>query len=141
MVKRNAFLGMAAMALFFTLLIPGQAIAYCTATAESGVWVNPDAALKALARIEIRTTCIGGLRGWKVRALTRCVRTECTWGYALGVRRADGALAALFSTFSAERLIRMSVDRDLMNVAVISIFRGGRREDLINRYVLWRHYD
>ncbi|MEM8813262.1 MAG: hypothetical protein AAGF59_11645 [Pseudomonadota bacterium] len=122
--------------------LPTAAIAEarCSATPESGVWVNPDARQSSLARLEVRTTCAGGTHGWKVRALTRCSRTLCSWGYSEGVRRPDGALAVLFDTFQAERLVRMSVDRDVMRVAVISIFRGGRG-DQVDRYRLKRSYE
>lgn len=139
MLKRNAFLGMAAMVLISTLLLPGQSHAICGASEESGIWINPDPDLKALTRIEIQTTCDSGQRGWKVRALTQCARTECTWGYSQGVRRPDGALAALFSTFTAERLIRMLVDRDSMRIIVVNAFRGGR-ENSVDRYLFQRQY-
>ena len=147
MVKPSAFLSLAAMVLISTLLIsglisgltPARADITCSASEESGIWINPKAEATALARIEIQTTCNLGERGWKIRALTRCARTECSWGYAAGVRRADGALAALYSTFTAERLIRMLVDKDSMKIVVVSAFRGSR-ENAVHRYVFERKY-
>jgi len=140
MSKRNAFMGLAAVVLVFALFLSGRAHAYCDSSAESGIWVNPQTEAKALARLEIQTTCHSGQRGWKVRALSRCARTECSWGYSPGVRRPDGALAALFSTFSAERLVRLLVDRDSMQIVVVNVFRGGR-EDTVQRYVFRRKYE
>lgn len=132
---------MAAAVLFCASIVAGTAhTAECGASEESGVWVNPNAAQKSLSRLEIKTVCTAGHHGWRVRALTRCSRTECSWGYAKGVRRPDGALAALFETFSAERLVRMSVDRDVMHVAVVNAFRTARPNS-VSRYVFERQYD
>lgn len=139
MLKQFAFLGFAATVFVSTLLMSSRANAYCSASTESGTWVNPNAAQKTLARVEIKTTCENGQRGWKIRALTRCARTRCSWGYAPGVRRADGALAALFSTFTAERLVRMLVEEDSMKVIVVNVFRGGQ-EKTVQRYLFERHY-
>ena len=139
MLKRDAFLVAAAMALLFALPLSPRVHAACSANEESGIWVNTDAANTALARIEVRTTCSGGRSGWKIRALTRCARAECSWGYSAGVRRPDGALAALFSTFTAERLIRMLVERDTMQVVVVNAFRGGK-ENRVDRYMFQRQY-
>ncbi len=141
MRNRIAKAGMAATLFFCAWTVAGAAHAVeCGATEESGVWVNPNAALKSLSRLEIKTTCTAGHHGWRVRALVRCIRTECTWGYAKGVRRPDGALAALFETFSADRLVRMSVDRDVMHVAVVNAFRSAQPNS-VARYVFERQYD
>lgn len=122
-------------------MLANPAAARCAATPESGIWSNADAELASLTRIEIQTTCSDGARGWKVRALTRCARTHCTWGYSRGVRRPDGSLAALFSTFAADRLVRMSVRDNTMTVAVINVFRGADRPRRIDRFVFERVYE
>ena len=141
MRNRIARAGTAAALVFCAWIVAGTAHATeCGATEESGIWVNPHAAQKSLARLEIKTVCTAGHHGWRVRALVRCSRTECSWGYAEGVRRPDGALAALFETFSADRLVRMSVDRDMMHVAVVNAFRNARPNS-VARYVFERQYD
>ena len=140
MSKRLALIGIMAMVILSTPLFSGRASAACSASAESGTWINPNAVSKALVRIEVRTTCKSGKRGWKIRALIRCARAECTWGYADGVRRPDGALAALYSTFTAERLVRLTVEREFMAILVINIPRNGL-EKSVNRYLFEREYD
>ena len=121
-------------------VLPAHAQSLCGASAESGTWIRSSPDNKTLSRIEIKTTCENGQRGWNVRAQVKCGRTHCSWGYAKGVRRPDGALAALFSTFTAERLVRMSADEDDLSVTLVSIFRDVRRGKEISRYVLQRQY-
>lgn len=141
-MRKQIAMTVAATALAFAIASPqASSDTYCTATAEAGTWVNRAAGISDLSRIEVETTCPSGLPGWKVRALSRCARTECSWGIAAGVRRPDGALAALFDTFSAERLVRLSVDRDTMQAAVISVPRDGGAPRTVDQYVLERRYD
>lgn len=138
--KRTSIWGLAGVAAVL-MVSSAPAETVCPASRESGVWINTDAEIKALSSIEVKTTCAGGGQGWTVRARTRCARSACTWGYARGVRRDDGTLAALFSTFSADRLVRMRVNHDVMEVAVIHVYRTPGRQRTVDTYRLNRNYD
>ena len=139
MLMKSALSSLSAIWILVALGAPAAAV--CGASAESGTWVDPGAGMSALSRIEVVTTCENGTRGWQVRALSRCSRTECSWGYAKGIRRPDGTLAALFSTFAAERLLRLSTDGDTMSVTLINVFRSGDKENETQRLVFHRNYD
>ncbi|MEM1286168.1 MAG: hypothetical protein AAGH43_12335 [Pseudomonadota bacterium] len=109
---------------------PATPSAWCTFDGES-VWRDRGADQNELGRITIELRCLDGVvTGVRVLAETRCGRTLCTWNWSEEARAEESAIAAIFATFSATRLMRIQLAGDRINVEVENDYnQAGRASD------------
>ena len=105
----------------------------------AGTWVNTKADIQDLIKLDIvyrRTQeetenglIVPGAR-WYVRAWAKCYPANCTWGLVRARIGPKGDLQASFSTFAADRFIRIKMMGDRIDVQLIVNYRSERRRDI-----------
>ncbi len=105
----------------------------------AGTWVNSEAAIQDLVKLNIVYQCtqeetddgliVPGAR-WYVRAWAKCYPANCAWGLVRARIGPKGDLQASFSTFAADRFLRIKMVGDRIDVQLIVNYRSERRRDI-----------
>ena len=105
---------------------------------ETGLWRNKNAKPGDVSQIQVETHCEGNRLVHRTRTFTKCAPRDCSWGWTPGVRGNNGSFTAFYTTYSAHRLVDISVYDAHMEAAVKNDFHDSRKDDKIARYKLTR---
>jgi hypothetical protein len=105
----------------------------------AGTWTNAKADIQDLVKLKIVYQCtqeetengliVPGAR-WYVRAWAKCYPANCAWGLVRARIGPKGDLQASYSTFAADRFIRIKLIGDRIDVQLIVNYRSERRRDI-----------
>jgi len=136
---RFKFMSLICLGFFFLNLTGAGAQTACFNAPLAGTWIKPDAVTKDLVKLHIIYQCTqeeteDGLivpgAHWYVRAWTKCYPANCAWGLVRARIGPNGDLQASFSTFAADRFLRLKMAGNMINVDLIVNYRDARRRDL-----------
>jgi len=104
----------------------------------AGVWINSQAAVKDLVKLDIVHQCtqeeteegliIPGAR-WYVRAWAKCYPRNCAWGLTRARIGPEGNLRASLPTWAADRFVQIKMQGDAISVDLIVDYHDERRKD------------
>jgi hypothetical protein len=124
----------------FLLLSAAPSLAqrvYCPLP-EDGIWLNPDAKPKEIARIEIDSRCENDAVHVRVRAFTSCIPRDCKWGWTKAEMRSDGAIRVLLIGFLSSKQLTIKAFGELLDVHVINVVNDLSEPRTENTYNLRR---
>lgn len=116
---------------------PAEARIYCPLP-EDGIWINPDAKPKQLARLEIETKCANDQVDARIRAFTKCIPRDCKWGWTKAELRDGGGLRVLLIGFLSSKIIDVRGFGDSLNAYVTNVTNDGSLPDTTEAYTLKR---
>lgn len=117
----------------------------CNRPPIARTWVNPQAKIHEVSKIEIYYNCgekpikaYDPLSAalWVIKTYVRCARTDCTWGRAKGLSKKDGSLEATYSTFLAWRNVHIVDEGGLIRAGVQIKYRDSERPSEAMTYYL-----
>jgi len=124
---------------FFFTVMDVQAQTACFNAPLAGTWVNSEADIQDLVKLDIVYQCtqeetengliVPGAR-WYVRAWAKCYPANCAWGLVRARIGPKDDLQASYSTFAADRFIRIKMMGDRIDVQLIVNYRSERRRDI-----------
>ena len=127
------------LGIFFSGPIAIKAQSACFNAPLAGTWVNADANTKDLVKLHIIYRCtqeetkdgliVPGAR-WYVRAWAKCYPANCAWGLIRARIGPQGDLRASFSTFAADRFLKIRMAGDAIKVQLIVKYRDARRRNI-----------
>jgi hypothetical protein len=114
-----------------------EARTYCPLP-EDGIWINPDAESKQLARLEIETKCINDEVQARVRAFTKCIPRDCKWGWTKAEVLEGGGLRVLLIGFLTSKIIDLSAFGDSLTAYVTNLTNDDSYPRTTEAYTLKR---
>jgi len=136
---RLKFTSLIFLSFFFSSVIGAGAQTACFNAPLAGIWVNSQADIQDLVKLEIVYKCtqeetesgliVPGAR-WYVRAWAKCYPANCVWGLVRARIGPKGNLQASFSTFAADRFLQIKMIGSEISVQLVVNYRSALRQDI-----------